>query len=333
MVGAVLLRNGRPIGEGFHAEFGGPHAEVSALAACSDAAGATCVVTLEPCRHEGKTPPCTEALIEARVGRVVVALPDPDPTAGGGVAGLRAAGIDVDVGLLASEAAALNAPFLWARRRPTPFVALKVATSLDGLLADARGSSRWVSGPEAREYVHWLRAGFDAIGVGRRTAEEDDPRLTARGHPEPRRPPRRVIFAREGPIANTWHLVREAERHPTMVIRVGGGDPGAIQASPGIPTIAAPSLEDALVQLRVDGVESLLIEGGGTLARAMLQEGLVDRVYWIQAPRWLGEGVAAFLPGAPHPLAEAPVWTVTERRALGTDTLLVVDRELCLPES
>ncbi|MDH5549941.1 MAG: bifunctional diaminohydroxyphosphoribosylaminopyrimidine deaminase/5-amino-6-(5-phosphoribosylamino)uracil reductase RibD, partial [Gemmatimonadota bacterium] len=196
LVGAVLVREGRLLAEGYHAEFGGEHAEIRALGDCADPSGATCVVTLEPCAHHGKTPPCADALVAAGVARVVFALPDPDPVAGGGAARLRQAGIEVAEGVGRLDAAALNAPFLWSRLRPErPFVALKMATSLDGFVADRSGASQWISGPEAREYAHWLRAGFDAVAVGRGTAVADDPALTVRGSVAPRVAPTRVVFA------------------------------------------------------------------------------------------------------------------------------------------
>src|SRR5574341_7085 len=160
LVGAVLLRDGRVVGEGYHAEFGGPHAEAAALAACPDPRGATCVVTLEPCAHHGKTPPCADALISAGVRRVVIALRDPHPEARGGVEVMRGAGLDIEVGCRQEAAAALNGSFLWSVVRPDrPFLALKIAASLDGVVADAEGRSQCISGDEAREYVHWLGAG------------------------------------------------------------------------------------------------------------------------------------------------------------------------------
>ena len=191
LVGAVLLREGRIVGEGFHAEFGGPHAEAAALAIAGEAArGATAIVTLEPCAHFGKQPPCADALIAAGVRRVVFAIADPNPQASGGAERLRAAGIDVAHGVDAERAAIQNAAFLHRfRETGRPYVALKLATSIDARIADPEGRSRWISGPEAREYVHWLRAGFDAIGVGGRTAAVDDASLTVRGTVEPRRTP------------------------------------------------------------------------------------------------------------------------------------------------
>jgi diaminohydroxyphosphoribosylaminopyrimidine deaminase/5-amino-6-(5-phosphoribosylamino)uracil reductase len=198
LVGAVLLGRDGVVAEGWHAEFGGPHAEVNALRVAGDKAhGATLVVTLEPCAHQGKTPPCTDAIRAAGIRRVVAALRDPDSDAGGGAAILKRAGIETDFGLLAAEAAGQNAAFLSTRlQTDRPFVALKLATSIDGRIADVGGGSQWISGTEAREHVHWLRAGFDAIAVGGTTALTDNPQLTVRGDVTPRRPPVRVVFDR-----------------------------------------------------------------------------------------------------------------------------------------
>jgi diaminohydroxyphosphoribosylaminopyrimidine deaminase/5-amino-6-(5-phosphoribosylamino)uracil reductase len=336
MVGAVLLRDDQVIAEGYHAEFGGPHAEAAALAACSDARGATCVVNLEPCSHQGKTPPCAHALIAAGVRRVVMALSDPHPVAGGGSGVLQGAGVQVATGLRKEAAAALNAAFLWGFARPDrPFVALKMATSLDGFIADAQGRSRWISGPEAQDYVHWLRAGFDAIGVGRRTADTDDPQLTVRGPLAPRVAPRRVIFARSGRVREELTLVRTAGEVPTIVVTAPQYQaPTADRlGATGLQVIGAEGLTEALSDLRVGGIGSILIEGGSTIAAELLAHGLVDRLYWIQAPLWLGSGMPAFGPREPIELDGATPWVVTERRTLGRDSLLVVDRELCLPGS
>lgn len=336
MVGAVVVREGRMIGEGYHAEYGEEHAERVALAASGDARGATCVVTLEPCDHHGKTPPCVDVLIAAGVGRVVYALADPHPDAGGGAVRLRQAGIDVASGVLAEEAAALNAAFLWGQvRRERPFVALKLATSLDGFVADRGGRSRWISADQARQFVHWLRAGFDAIGVGRATAERDDPQLTVRGPLTPRIPPTRVVVSRRGMLPARLGLVRSAGEVPTVLLTEPAARAHAERAlqGSGVRVLAATGLAAGLEALRGAGVRSLLVEGGGQLAAALLREGLVDRLYWIQAPIWLGAGTRGF-PDAPSwPLGGAPRWVVTERRALGPDTLIVVDRELCLPGS
>ncbi len=338
LVGAVLLADGAFVGEGWHAEFGGPHAEVEALRAAGPRArGATLVVTLEPCRHQGKTPPCTEAIRAAGVSRVVAAVKDSDPTAGGGLAVLESAGLSVEAGLLAEAAAAQNAPFLFTRMHPErPFVALKLATSIDGRIADADRRSQWVSGGEARDWVHWLRAGFDAIGVGGTTALTDDPQLTVRGSVTPRRPPVRVVFDRRAMLNPTAVLVRTARETPTWVVASTDAPPASVASleAAGVQVMRPTSLTMGLTQLREAGIESLLCEGGGALGARLLAAGLVDRLYWVQAPVWLGSGAVAAFPGIPDaPIASAPRWIPVERRALGPDTVLVLDRELCLPES
>lgn len=331
MVGSVLLRDGAVVGEGWHAEFGGPHAERAALDAAGEAArGATLVVTLEPCAHQGKQPPCAPLVADAGVRRVVIALRDPDPVAAGGAQVLRARGVEVaELPGFAAEAAAQNAAFVHRAAAPgRPWVALKLATSLDGRIADGAGRSRWISGPEARDWAHWLRAGFDAIAVGAETARRDDPALTVRGGVTPRREPLRVVFVRETALPEGLRLLREEGRRPAVVVRVGAvPGPGA-----AAPELAAPDLPGALRALHALGVESLLVEGGGRLAGALLAEGLVDRWYWVQAPLWLGEGVPAVAGLPAVPLDAAARWRVTERRPLGEDTLLVADRT-CSPAS
>jgi diaminohydroxyphosphoribosylaminopyrimidine deaminase / 5-amino-6-(5-phosphoribosylamino)uracil reductase len=338
LVGAVVLAGDRVIAEGYHAEYGGPHAEVVALQAAGERArGATLVVNLEPCSHHGKTPPCTDAIVAAGVARVVAAIADPDPQAGGGAHALRARGVSVSLGLMAEQAAALNAPFLFAReQRERPFVALKLATSIDGRIADSAGSAQWVSGPEAREYVHWLRAGFDAIAVGGTTALRDNPQLTVRGPVTPRRPPIRVVFDRRAMLNPSALLVSSARDVPTWVMASLESPDASVTAleQNGVRVFRPASLAEGLRMVREAGVETLLCEGGGALGARLLADGLVDRLYWVQSPVWLGEGAVPAFPGVPpHPLAQAPRWTPVERGVLGSDTLLVLDRRLCLPAS
>lgn len=338
LVGAVVLQADRVVGEGFHAEYGELHAETAALRRAGEAArGATVVVTLEPCNHAGKQPPCTEELIAAGVAEVVAALPDPNPEAGGGAERLRAAGIGVSLGLRAAEAQAQNAAFLHRWREPDrPFVALKLATTLDGRIADQAGRSRWISGDEARDYVHWLRAGFDAIGVGAHTATVDDAALTVRGAVVPRRPPVRVLFSREGDVSPALGMVRSARELPTILVTESHRPTARIAEleDAGVEVLWTTSLGEGLRLLRRRGIESLLVEGGGRLAGGLLREGLVDRYYWIQSPVWLGESGIPAVAGVPGTtLVEAERWEVVERRALGQDTLLVVDREPCSPAS
>jgi diaminohydroxyphosphoribosylaminopyrimidine deaminase/5-amino-6-(5-phosphoribosylamino)uracil reductase len=332
LVGALVLdANGAVAGEGWHAEFGGRHAERVALeAAGTRARGGTLVVTLEPCAHEGKQPPCTSAILAAGVSRVVFGHEDPNPEATGGAEVLRAAGLVVESGVARAEVAAQNAPFLGRWRWPErPWVALKLATSLDGRIADRFGRSRWISGEPARDFVHWLRAGMDAIGVGGATARADDPSLTVRGAITPRIAPLRVIFDQAGNLPTTLAVLHTARELPTCVVAgpLLGSERAAALESAGVLLVRATGLHDGLAALRRAGVTSIVVEGGGQLAGAMLREGLVDRFYWIQSPLFLGEGGVPAVTGLPGvELATADRWNVVERRALGADTLLVTDR-------
>lgn len=334
LVGAVVLAGGSVAGEGWHAEYGEAHAEPVALAAAGERArGATLIVTLEPCAHTGKQPPCTEAIIGAGVRRVVAAVPDPHPAAAGGAAQLRAAGLEVETGLLGCEAARQNAVFLHhIRDTSRPYVALKLATTLDGRIADATGQSRWISGPEARDYVQWLRAGFDAIGVGGRTARRDDSALTVRGPVTPRVPPRRVVFDPRVELDPSQRIVTTAREVPTILVAapgIGGARRAPLEAA-GVAMLEAGDLRGALAALRADGVRSLLVEGGGRLAGSLLAAGVVDRFYWLQSPLWLGDGAVPAVAGLfGVPLDRADRWHVVERRTFGEDTLLVVDRRPC----
>lgn len=338
MVGAVVLAQGEIAGEGFHAEYGGEHAERAALAAAGERArGATLVATLEPCGHTGKQPPCVEAILAAGIRRVVAAAADPNPEAGGGAGRLRTAGVDVELGLLEREARLQNAAFFHRHRTPSrPWVALKLATSLDCRIADRAGRSKWISGPAARGFVQALRAGFDAIAVGGRTALLDDPALTVRGPITPRVPPRRVLFEGGTPLPETLTVVRTARDVATLVVTPHAAAAGtAARLGPrGVEVIEAGTPGQALAALRRAGIASLLVEGGGRLAGSLLREGLVDRFYWIQSPLWLGEaGVPAVSGWELAGFDEAERWSAVERRGLGEDTLLVLDREPCSPAS
>jgi diaminohydroxyphosphoribosylaminopyrimidine deaminase/5-amino-6-(5-phosphoribosylamino)uracil reductase len=337
MVGAVVLQDGQVVGEGFHARYGDAHAEPLALEhAGSQARGGTLVVTLEPCSHVGKQPPCVEAILSADIARVVMALNDPNPEASGGAALLRAAGLKVQGGILSPEAAYQSAAFRHRFTTPDrPFVALKLATSVDARIADHDRQSSWVSEEPAREYVHWLRAGFDAIAVGAGTARADDPRLTVRGSVSPRVPPARVVFTRSGELPANLALTAGDTGSTTYFVIVGefGESRSDEPVTDGVVEIRARTLGEALGALRDAGINTILVEGGGELGGGLLAAGLVDRFYWIQSPLWLGDrGVPAF-PGVPSPLLkDAGRWAVTERRALGRDTLMVMDSTTCLPD-
>jgi len=329
MVGAVVLAGDEVVAEGFHAEFGGPHAEVVALTAAGDRAkGATLLVTLEPCAHAGKQAACAEAVAASGVKRVVVGMSDPNPAARGGADLLRSRGVEVEMGLLRERAERQNAVFLHSHSdAKRPFVAIKLATSLDHRIADQAGHSRWISGEEARDFVHWFRAGFDAIAVGGRTALVDDPALTVRGQVEARLPPRRVVFlgSRRLPLDST--LIRTARDIPTLVVGQPAGADASALLGHGVELVAAEGLSDGLKALWRRGIQSIVIEGGGRLAGALLAEGLVDRFAWIVSPVWIGDhGVAATKGLEVGSLMQAERWVTVDRKALGQDTLLLFDR-------
>ena len=232
MVGAVVVRDGAIVGEGWHARWGERHAEPAALAAAGERArGATVYVTLEPCTHRGKTPPCTDALIAAGVSRVVVAARDTNPLAAGGLARLQQAGIATTAGVEEADARELNAPFLFAQHADRPWVTLKLAVSLDGAIADAGRTRGWLTGPESRGEVHRLRAGSDAVAVGIGTALADDPALTVREAAAPRVPPLRVVFDRTGRLPPDGVLARSAREHGAVAASAfGAGFGGAVWA-------------------------------------------------------------------------------------------------------
>ncbi len=328
LVGAVVVRDGVVVGEGWHEGFGAPHAEPVALAAAGHATeGATLYVTLEPCAHHGKTPPCVDAIAAAGISRVVVALRDPNPEAAGGMARLAAAGVAVEHGLLEDAAARQNARFLHQFTAPTrPLVAVKLAVSMDGMIADADGASRWVSGPEARAWVHWERAGWAAIAVGAATAARDDARLTVRGALTPRVPPQRVIFDQSGRLDLAHGIFQDAPDVPlTVVLGPRSADRAAALEAAGATVLVTDGLPAALAALLVRGIDAMLVEGGGRLAGALLRAGLVDRVYQVQSPVWLGAGRPAWGDLGAVAIAAAPRWHTVARRALGDDTLLVLE--------
>ncbi len=326
-VGAVIVRDGAVIAEGWHAEYGQAHAEVAALQhAGLQARGATAYVSLEPCNHTGKTGPCVDALIAAGVTRVVFAASDPNPKAAGGAARLASAGIDVLGGVLERDALDQNAPFFFAARgADRPFVTLKLALSIDGAIVDASRQPGWLTGEEARIAVHVLRAESDAIAVGIGTALADDPALTVRHADPPRRPPLRVVFDRAARLSLTSQLVRSARVLPVLDI-TDGSRPDAESAlrAAGVETVAVGSPVDALRELGTRGIRHLLVEGGATLGSSLLEAGLVDRLVIFQAPVILGAGALSAFAAFPTQRAEtAPRYRVVERKALGADLMTV----------
>jgi diaminohydroxyphosphoribosylaminopyrimidine deaminase/5-amino-6-(5-phosphoribosylamino)uracil reductase len=290
LVGAVVVKDGQIIGEGAHREFGGPHAEVEALSAAADRArGADLYVTLEPCTHFGKTPPCVDAIIKAGVARVVIAVRDPNPEAGSGAQRLRAAGIEVDVGVRIEEASELNAAFFHSFRSDRPWVTLKLAISLDSAIAGASGTTTWLTGPATRQRVHHIRAGSDAVAVGMGTILADDPQLNVREAPPPRIPPARVVFSRSGRLPPTSRLAH-GTNESRVIVFAAAPDPAHEELRRlGVNVIISTSLLDALQQLRQLEIRSLLVEGGADLTASLLESDLVDRVVLFQAPVILGE--------------------------------------------
>jgi diaminohydroxyphosphoribosylaminopyrimidine deaminase/5-amino-6-(5-phosphoribosylamino)uracil reductase len=326
MVGAVVVRDGAVVGEGWHTRFGDAHAEVEALRAAGERArGATLYVTLEPCNHHGQTPPCTEAVLGAGVGRVVAAVKDPNPVAGGGADRLRANGVDVQVGVEQEAARELNAVFFHALESDRPFVRLKVAVSLDGALADRTRKPGWLTGPESRAEVHRLRAGSDAVAVGIGTALADDPLLTVRDIAPPRVPPTRIVFDTSARLPLDSKLVRSAREAPVLVV-CWAPDPthAAALEHAGVELLHAASLSHAMRGLRARGIRSLLVEGGAGLASAVLQEAQVDRLIIFRAPILLGGGsLNAFGGMPPATIDGAPRWRILESRRFGDDEMTV----------
>jgi len=336
LVGAVVVREGRVVGEGAHLAAGGPHAEIEALAAAGEAArGATLYLTLEPCNHHGRTPPCAPAVVAAGVARVVAALTDPNPAvAGGGAAQLRAAGVVVEVGLLADEAERQNAAWLTAMRERRPHVTLKAAATLDGRIADVHGTSQWITGEAARAHAHRLRADSDAIVVGITTALRDDPALTVRlGAPWPREPYRVVLdtHARLGADARLIHAATPAR----ALVAVGEGAPAARVAAlraAGATVLVCSTREGRLdpaallAQLFEREVRAVLVEGGGETHAAFLDAGLVDRVALFVAPLLLGGRAApGVVGGAGRELKSALRLGPLTVAPLGDDLLLEAD--------
>jgi diaminohydroxyphosphoribosylaminopyrimidine deaminase/5-amino-6-(5-phosphoribosylamino)uracil reductase len=328
-VGCVIVRDGKIVGRGWTQPGGRPHAEVRALQQSGPLAeGATVYVTLEPCAHHGQTPPCAEALIAAKVARVVTALTDPDPRVSGkGHAMLRAAGIAVTEGVLGPEATHLNAGFLKRVTEGLPFVTLKLAASLDGRTATATGESRWITGPLSRRKVHAMRLSHDAVMVGSGTALTDDPDLTARDMGAVRQPIR-IVLDRLLKHSPESRLGRTAKDHPVWLLH-GPAAPQAVRSaweSTGATLIEAPEknghhdLKAALQLLAKKGLTRILSEGGSTLAAALIKARLVDELAFFTGGALIGaEGHPALGPLLLGALSDAPRPRLRETRSLGPD--------------
>jgi diaminohydroxyphosphoribosylaminopyrimidine deaminase/5-amino-6-(5-phosphoribosylamino)uracil reductase len=311
-VGALVVARGRIVGTGATERCGGPHAEKVAIEnAGKRACGATLYVTLEPCCHSGRTPPCTDAIIAAGIRRVVAAAADPNPLVKGrGFAALRAAGITVDTGLLRDEAAAVNEDFFWAIEKKRAWITVKLACTLDGRIADRRGASQWITGGEARGFGHELRRIHAAVAVGRGTLERDDPRLTVR-HVRGCSPAR-IVFTSNEKIRGRTFFRRHAKEARSIVVVSGRGQRRITRDSrtgieywfTGKKDRSAHLLAFTRMAFEND-ITSVLVEGGQKLASSFLESGLVNRVYLLYGNKLLGRGKEAVLFDRGLPLAGA----------------------------
>jgi diaminohydroxyphosphoribosylaminopyrimidine deaminase/5-amino-6-(5-phosphoribosylamino)uracil reductase len=334
-VGCVLVKDGRVVGRGWTQPGGRPHAESEAVRRAGEAArGSTAYVTLEPCAHQGRTPPCADAMIAAGIARIVIAAVDPDPRVNGrGIARLRAAGMVVEVGCLEAEAHALNAGFFVRCCRGRPLVALKLATSADGKIATATGDSQWITGPAARAEGHRLRLRHDAILIGSGTALADDPALTCRLPGLEGRSPVRVVVDRRLRLGPGSRLARSAGAVPVWLFTQRHETPAAaaltaagVRLFPLARAESGDGLREVLAALAGQGITRVLVEGGAGIATAFLREALVDRLHLFDAPLLIGaDGHPAIHALAIRRLGEARRWRRVEERLLGPDRLAVLE--------
>ncbi len=336
MVGAVLVKDERVVGEGAHLRAGGPHAEAIALdAAGASARGATCYVTLEPCAHVGRTPPCADALVRAGVARVVAACEDPyREVAGRGLARLRAAGVAVTTGVREAEARALNRAFLCAVTEGRPHVTLKAAMTLDGKIAAADGESRWITGEAARLEAHRLRFAADAVLVGIGTVLADDPRLTVRHAGLPPKEPFRVVADSRLRTPPEARIIRAGDPSRVVLACVAPAPagPAAALRALGVRVLELPGdggrvdLRALLAALRALDVIAVLVEGGGELGGALAEASLVDRVAFFLAPRLVGgRDAPGPVGGRGRALKESLGLVDVRTRQLGDDLLIEAD--------
>jgi diaminohydroxyphosphoribosylaminopyrimidine deaminase/5-amino-6-(5-phosphoribosylamino)uracil reductase len=334
VVGCVIVKDGRIVGEGYHERYGGPHAEANALRVAGSAArGATLYVTLEPCCHTGKTPPCVDAVLQAGVGRVVMAVRDPNPkVAGGGLARLRAAGIDVTLGICEAEARRLNETFLHYIQTQRPFVTLKCAATLDGKIATRTGASRWITGRAAREHVHRMRHAADGLLVGAGTALQDDPLLTTRLPEGGGVNPLRIVVDSMLRLSPSSQLatVRPDRRTLVATSERAPVDKQRQLEHQGVEILRLPSYADGRVDLEAlltvlgaRGIADLLVEGGATLSATLLQRRLVDKIVMFIAPKIIGgDGINAVAAFGIDNMADALQLYGMTSQSVGEDVML-----------
>lgn len=330
-VGCVIVQAGRIVGRGWTQPSGRPHAETVALAQAGAAAkGAVAYVTLEPCAHTGKTPPCAQALVKAGVARVVIACTDSDPRVSGkGVAMLQAAGITVEVGLLKAEARADHIGFFSKIDLGRPMVTLKLASSFDGRIATASGESQWITAGPARRLVHAMRARHDAVMIGGGTARKDDPSLTVRDLGINRQPAR-VVVSKHLDLPLNGKLAQTAAQIPLILCHAQTADPQLVKtwAQLGATLLSCATYSgqldpaDVLQKLGDHGLTRIFCEGGGGLAASLLKAGLVDRLVGFTAGLTIGgDGLAAIAPLGLSRLASAPRFRLQTTQAIGPDIL------------
>jgi diaminohydroxyphosphoribosylaminopyrimidine deaminase / 5-amino-6-(5-phosphoribosylamino)uracil reductase len=319
-VGSIIVRDGETIGEGYHHRAGEPHAEAHALAQAGDARGATVYVTLEPCNHVGRTPACSQALIDAGVSRVVVGTLDPNPkTNGGGIAALRAAGIEVEV-LDDPRARRLIEPFAFAMHHDRSYIALKMAMSLDGRITSRPGVQEWITCEEERLFVRELRVAYDAVMVGAGTVRVDDPQLTVRPPFHRLRPFTRIIACETDSVPAASRVFAQVQDYARTLVLAPAGARERFAALDGIAELIyvgdessrTLDLKLAMSATRAQGVQSILCEGGPTLGARLIAAGVVDRFYWAIAPRFLASATAVSV------LAGADLATLATRMRFDT---------------
>jgi diaminohydroxyphosphoribosylaminopyrimidine deaminase/5-amino-6-(5-phosphoribosylamino)uracil reductase len=336
-VGAVIVKDGYIIAEGYTARGGRPHAETQALEqAGAQAKDATLYVSLEPCSHHGKTPPCTEAVIRSGIRHVVSACTDPNPQVSGkGIAQLKAAGIEVTEGICRNEASALNRGFFSVITRKRPFISLKIATSLDGKIATGKGESKWITAAPAREYAHMIRSQYDAVATGIGTVLADDPQLTCRLSGLEDKSPVRIVFDSKLRLPEQSKLAQNARKLPVWCLHAANEQNKSLE-SLGIKMLASAGKEridiaEAMSILAQQGITRLLVEAGAVLSTAFLQSGLVDRMYWFRAPLVIGnDGLAAFGGSFSPALSQLARWHAVEHVTLPPDSMDVLE---CSPVS
>ena len=346
-VGCVVVRQGRIISEGYHAAFSGPHAEQAALAGLnpSRSRGATLYVTLEPCNHFGKTPPCTDAILAAKIGRVVIGCRDPNPVVSGrGIRRLRGAGIEVCTGILEEECRDLNRAFFKFIRTGLPHITLKIALTLDGKIAARNGNSKWISHEPSRRMVHRLRGEHDAVLVGIRTVLADDPELTVRKGPGGRTgafSPKRIVLDSRLRIPARARLLSLSDPEKTIIattVRAPAARKAALERiGARVWTLRTDrhgmvSLRDLLKKMAGDGITSVLVEGGSSIFTSFIKAGELDRMIVFTSPKLLGTGLSALGDlGALSP-QDALRFGSFEWRRCGSDMMFIGEKP-CLPAS